>query len=80
MEHTLTKKQAQAIVNACRHWKDDIRMITDEESYAWYSEWTDYLHSISFNQTIPVDMRELYMAISELCVVLTDKIDMGELK
>ena len=80
MENTITKKQAQAIIMACRHWEDAIQVITNEESFEWYSEWLEHLQSVSFAHTLPVNMRDLYGAMVELCLVLDARIDKGEIK
>lgn len=79
MENTLTKKQAQAIVMACRHWEDAIQMITDEKSYEWYTDWLGHLQGVSSTHTLPVNMRDLYGAMVELCIALDAKIDKGEI-
>ena len=79
MEQTLTKKQAEALRMACRHWNDDIRLITDEDSFERYSDWKGQLKHISYAYTLPVDISEMYKAMNELCIALTDILDKGEL-
>lgn len=80
MEHKLTKKQAEALIMACRHWEDAIELITDSDSHPWHIDWLDHLQSVSYTHTLPVNMRELYDAMVQLCIALDAKIDKGELE
>lgn len=78
MGNTLTKKQAEALLMVCRQWNDHVSMITDESTFDDFGDWRDTLQSISFHYTLPVNIRDLYGAMIELCVSLAGKLDKGE--
>ena len=80
MENTLTKKQANAMLLVCRQWKEQLELITDEDSCEGYLDWIKQLKHISYIHTLPVDISELYSVMNELCVALSDKLDKGEIK
>lgn len=77
MKNTLTKKQAEALRLACWQWKDQVSLITDEDSVD-HVDWLHNLKSISYQYTIPVDLEELYFVVNEVCCVLSEKLDKGE--
>lgn len=77
MNNKLTTKQANALLLACRQWKDQVCLITDEDPFN-HVDWLHHLKSISFQYTIPVDLEELYFVVNEVCCALSDKIERGE--